>query len=88
MPTQVLSPGTLDALADTFGGVLVTPEDAAYGAHQIAASNMIRAIRAVSSERGRDPHPGGPEKRVAPAVPALEFFRHRTWLVANHRTRG
>jgi N-methylhydantoinase A len=28
---------------------------AAYGAHQIAASNMIRAIRAVSSERGRDP---------------------------------
>jgi N-methylhydantoinase A len=30
-------------------------ERAAYGAHQIAASNMIRAIRAVSSERGRDP---------------------------------
>jgi N-methylhydantoinase A len=30
-------------------------EDAAYGAHRIAASNMIRAIRAVSSERGRDP---------------------------------
>ena len=30
-------------------------EQAAYGAHQIAASNMIRAIRAVSSERGRDP---------------------------------
>ena len=29
--------------------------DAAYGAHLIAASNMIRAIRAVSSERGRDP---------------------------------
>jgi len=33
----------------------MTTEDAAYGAHQIAASNMIRAIRAVSSERGRDP---------------------------------
>jgi N-methylhydantoinase A len=33
----------------------MTVEDAAYGAHQIAASNMIRAIRAVSSERGRDP---------------------------------
>jgi N-methylhydantoinase A len=33
----------------------MSPEDAAYGAHQIAASNMIRAIRAVSSERGRDP---------------------------------
>ena len=28
---------------------------AAYGAHQVAASNMIRAIKAVSSERGRDP---------------------------------
>ena len=28
---------------------------AAFGAHQIAASNMIRAIRAISSERGRDP---------------------------------
>ena len=33
----------------------MSAEDAAYGAHQIAASNMIRAIRAVSSERGRDP---------------------------------
>jgi N-methylhydantoinase A len=30
-------------------------EDAAYGAHTIAASNMIRAIKAVSTERGRDP---------------------------------
>src|SRR5690606_13128797 len=30
-------------------------EGAAYGAHQIAASNMIRAIKAVSTERGRDP---------------------------------
>jgi N-methylhydantoinase A len=30
-------------------------ERAAYGAHQIAAANMIRAIRAVSTERGRDP---------------------------------
>jgi N-methylhydantoinase A len=30
-------------------------ERAAYGAHQVAASNMIRAIRAVSTERGRDP---------------------------------
>ncbi|MGH6912082.1 MAG: hydantoinase/oxoprolinase family protein, partial [Geminicoccales bacterium] len=30
-------------------------EHAAYGVHQIAASNMIRAIRAVSTERGRDP---------------------------------
>ena len=30
-------------------------EVAAYGAHRIAAANMIRAIRSVSSERGRDP---------------------------------
>jgi N-methylhydantoinase A len=30
-------------------------EAAAYGAYRIAASNMIRAIKAVSSERGRDP---------------------------------
>lgn len=29
-------------------------ENAAYGTHRIAASNMIRAIKAVSSERGRD----------------------------------
>jgi N-methylhydantoinase A len=30
-------------------------EHAAFGSHQIVASNMIRAIKAVSSERGRDP---------------------------------
>ncbi len=30
-------------------------ERAAFGAHRIAAATMIRAIRAVSSERGRDP---------------------------------
>src|ERR1700730_10538166 len=30
-------------------------EEAAHGAHLIAASNMIRALKAVSSERGRDP---------------------------------
>src|SRR5438046_606075 len=33
----------------------MTIEQAAYGAHLIAASNMIRAIKAVSTERGRDP---------------------------------
>ena len=33
----------------------LTLEAAALGAHEIAASNMIRAIRAVSTERGRDP---------------------------------
>ena len=30
-------------------------ESAAHGTHLIAASNMIRAIKAVSTERGRDP---------------------------------
>src|SRR5688572_4146672 len=29
--------------------------EAAYGAHQIAVSNMVRVARAVSTERGRDP---------------------------------
>ena len=33
----------------------LTPEHAAWGARQVAIANMIRAIRAVSSERGRDP---------------------------------
>ena len=42
--------------AETIAAPLkMTVEDAAYGAYRIAASNMIRAIRAVSSERGRDP---------------------------------
>ncbi len=31
------------------------PEEAAWGAHLVAAANMMRAIKAVSSERGRDP---------------------------------
>ena len=38
-----------DKIAKPLG---LTLERAAYGAHQIAISNMIRAIRAVSSERG------------------------------------
>jgi N-methylhydantoinase A len=33
----------------------ISLERAAYGAHLIVASNMIRAIKAVSTERGRDP---------------------------------
>lgn len=37
------------------GPLGMTVERAAYGAHLIAASNMIRAIKAVSTERGRDP---------------------------------
>jgi N-methylhydantoinase A len=43
-------------IAERIAGPLrISVEDAAYGAHLIAASNMIRALRAVSSERGRDP---------------------------------
>src|SRR6185295_18747229 len=41
-----------EAIATPLG---MTLEHAAYGAHLIAASNMIRAIKAVSTERGRDP---------------------------------
>jgi N-methylhydantoinase A len=41
-----------DAIAKPLG---MAVDRAAYGAHQIAASNMIRAIKAVSTERGRDP---------------------------------
>lgn len=33
----------------------LAPEEAALGAHRVAASNMIRAIKSVSTERGRDP---------------------------------
>src|SRR5437763_10404015 len=44
------------AIAEKIAGPLgISVEDAAYGAHLIAASNMIRALKAVSSERGRDP---------------------------------
>jgi N-methylhydantoinase A len=41
-----------EAVAKPLG---IAVEPAAYGACQIAASNMIRAIKAVSTERGRDP---------------------------------
>jgi N-methylhydantoinase A len=44
------------ALTEKVAGPLgLSPERAAYGAHMVAAANMIRAIKAVSSERGRDP---------------------------------
>ena len=41
-----------EKIADPLG---LSLEHAAFGAHQIAASNMIRAIKSVSTERGRDP---------------------------------
>jgi N-methylhydantoinase A len=49
-----------DKARDVFEAKIAKPlglslAHAAYGAHQIAASNMMRAIRAVSTERGRDP---------------------------------
>jgi N-methylhydantoinase A len=45
-----------DVFAETIAKPLkLSVEAAAYGTHLIAASNMIRAIRAVSTERGRDP---------------------------------
>ena len=37
------------------GPLGLSVEAAALGAHRIAAANMIRAIKAVSTERGRDP---------------------------------
>ena len=41
---------------ERIAGPLGLPLDrAAHGAYQIAASNMMRAIKAVSTERGRDP---------------------------------
>ena len=44
------------ALASAIAGPLgLSLEHAAWGARQVAIANMIRAIRAVSSERGRDP---------------------------------
>jgi N-methylhydantoinase A len=41
--------------AQIAGPLGLDPAHAAYAAHRIAAANMIRAINAVSSERGRDP---------------------------------
>jgi N-methylhydantoinase A len=44
------------ALRDQVAGPLgLSLEAAAYGVHLVANSNMIRAVRAVSSQRGRDP---------------------------------
>jgi N-methylhydantoinase A len=44
------------AIANKIAGPMgMSVEAAAHGAHVIAASNMMRAIKAVSSERGTDP---------------------------------
>ncbi len=44
-----------DAMRPLAGAFNVSIEEAAAGALRIVASNMVRAIRAVSVERGRDP---------------------------------
>jgi len=50
------APKSRVVIADKIAGPLgMNVENAAHGAHLIAASNMIRALKAVSSERGRDP---------------------------------
>ena len=41
-----------ERVADPLGLELLP---AAYGVHQIAVANMVRAVKAISSERGRDP---------------------------------
>ncbi len=44
------------AIEKELGGRLnLTVQNAAYGVHQVANSTMMRAIRAVTTERGRDP---------------------------------
>lgn len=53
-------PLDLDAARAVFHAKVAEPlglslEDAAYGARRIAVANMMRAIRAVTVERGRDP---------------------------------
>jgi N-methylhydantoinase A len=50
------APKARSIIAETVARPLaMNVEEAAWGAHLIAGSNMIRAIKAVSSERGRDP---------------------------------
>ena len=67
-----------DRIAKPLG---LSVEHAAYGAHQITASNMIRAITSVSTERGRHPgaellvvseHGGDHEEGVDHRVPGDE----------------
>lgn len=41
-----------EQVADVIG---LSLQDAAYGVHQLANASMIRAVKAVSSQRGRDP---------------------------------
>ena len=53
-------PLDIEAARRTFSEAIARPlnlpvEEAALGAHRIAGARMVRAVRAVSAERGRDP---------------------------------
>lgn len=52
-----VDPGRARAAVERMAGsaALLAAHDAAWGIHQVANSNMVRAIKSVSVERGRDP---------------------------------
>ena len=74
-----------DRVAQPLG---LTLDEAAYGIHLVANSNMMRAVRAVSSQRGRDPRGyalfafggNGP-------VHAVELARALGWCACSYRWR-
>lgn len=48
--------GRAEAAVGRLGRALgLSPEEAAFGVHAIANANMVRALKGVSTERGRDP---------------------------------
>jgi 5-oxoprolinase (ATP-hydrolysing) len=63
IPTGQLADGNLSvsldaaerAVGDIAGGIGCTTVEAARGIHELASASMMRALRAVSSEKGRDP---------------------------------
>ncbi|MFD3483914.1 hydantoinase/oxoprolinase family protein [Streptomyces sp. NPDC058665] len=50
--SPALARQSVEPAAETIG---VTVEEAAQGAYAVAVSNMVKAVKAVTSERGRDP---------------------------------
>ena len=56
----------------------MTIERAAYGAFELATSNMIRAIKAVSTERGRDPRDFARSPSAATARYSPRLWRWRS----------
>ena len=65
----------------------LTLAHAAFAARQVTISNMIRAIRAVSSERGRDPATT-PYLRSAVTVPICGGNGARTEYETHYRATG